>query len=307
MDWRSQMMNHLLFRGNYYAGILRHGDGIINDLIPFNPDRVSVKQLLDYSLTYDVTLSDGSVKTLRQDEVLHIRGLSSDGILGRGVISDAREMFGAALATQEFSSRLFKNDATPGVVIKIPGKLENDDAVKRLKLSWDSEGAGASKSHKTRILENGATIERMTMTAEDSQFIETRKMQRSEIAALFGVPLRLLQANDNTASYASAEQDTLSFVTYTLRPWLIRIEQALLNQLFIAPRTYFPEHNLDGLLRADIKTRYEAYKIARDGGWLSKNEIRAKENENPIEDGDDHRSLVEIQNSKLMLGASNGN
>jgi len=310
MDWRSQMMNHLLFRGNYYGAILSHGDSIIDDIIPLNPDRMTVEQLPDYSLSYTYQMKDGTQKTFTQAQIFHIRGLTSDGILGRGVISDAREMFGAALATQDFSARLFRNDATPGVVIKLKGKLPDEKAIKRLKESWDGESAGSVNSHKTRVLEDDATIERLTMSAEDSQFIETRKMQRSEIAALFGVPLILLSANETTATYASAEQFMLSFVMHTIRPWLVRIEQAMANQLFTVPEVYYAEHNIDAILRADIKTRYEAYKIGRDGGWLSKNDVRAKENENPIPNGDDYRSLVEIQNSKLLAlasGAKDGN
>jgi HK97 family phage portal protein len=304
MDWREQMLDHLLMRGNYFGAILRHGDDIIDDVIPLNPDCMGIKQLRDFSLQYGYTMPDGSVKTYAQGDILHVRGLSSDGVRGRGVIEDAREMFGAALATQEYSARLFKNDASPGIVIKFPGSLKDDAARTRFIESWNAGSEGAKNSHKTRVLESGATIERMSMTAEDSQFIETRKMQRSEIAALFGVPLFLLQANEATATYASAEQFMLSFVTHTIRPWLVRIEQALHSQLFIAPLTYFPEHNLDGILRADLKTRYESYKLAIDGGWLSKNEVRARENDNPIDGGDDHRSLAEIQNSKTAGGVA---
>jgi HK97 family phage portal protein len=306
MDWLSQMVNHLLFRGNYYGAILRHGDSIVDDIIPLNPDRVEVEQAADYSLSYEVTLANGTEIVLAQEDVLHIRGLSSNGITGRGVITDAREMFGAALATQEYSGRLFKNDATPGVVIKLPGKLENDAAIRRLKDSWDIDSAGAANSHKTRVLENGATIERMSLSAEDSQFIETRKMQRSEIAALFGVPLMLLQANDNTTTFASAEQFMLSYTMHTIRPWLVRIEQALSRSLFTAPRVYFPRLNLDAIQRADLKTRYEAYRTGRDGGWLSKNDVRSREDMNPIDGGDDYRSLAEIQNANTA-GAPDGN
>lgn len=300
MDWRSQMMDHLLLRGNYYAAILRHGDDIVDDLIPFNPDAVNVEQLPDYTLRYKVRRPGGDQVTLEQRDMLHIRGLSSNGFTGRGVIQDAREMFGSALATQEYAARLFSQDATPGIVLKTKGKITGDGAIERLRETWEGGSMGVRNSHRTRILEDGMEIDRLSMTAEDSQFIETRKMQRSEIAALFGVPLFLLQANEVTATYASAEQFMLSFVTHSVRPWLVRIEQALHNQLFTAPRAYFPEHNMDGILRADIKTRYEAYKIALDTGILSKNEARSKENENPIEGGDDHKSVTELQNAKVL-------
>lgn len=298
-EWREQMMCHLLLRGNYYAVKLLHGDDIIDDLIPLDPDRVTVEQLPDYSLLYHVSTGKGEVLSLTQGQVLHIRGLAYDGVRGRSVISQARDVFGSALATQEYAGKFWANDATPGGIVKVNKKIETGEA-DRIREIWGQDNGGSSNAHKLHVLGEGASFEKIELSAEDSQLIETRRFQRSEIAALFGVPLMLLQADQQTTTYASAEQFMISFVQHGVRPWLVRIEQTLQNQLFTAPQKYFPEHNLDGLLRGDMKTRSESYAIGRQWGWLSKNDVREKENMNPVEGGDDYRSQAEIQNAKQL-------
>lgn len=303
-DWRSQMFTHLLLRGNYYAIILDHGDGIVDDLIPLSPDGVSVEQLPDYSLRYHATTSRGELLDLPQEKVLHIRGLSSNGILGRSVIGDERDSFGAALATQEYTGRYWANGATPGAVLKFTRKVANREDADRIRAIWNDDHQGPTNANKIHVLGEGASYEKINVTAEDAQFIETRRFQKADIAGFFRVPMFLLQSDSSTATYASAEQFMLSFVVHCIRPWLVNVEQALHEQLFTAPDYYFPEHNLDAILRGDLVSRYNAYKLARDGGWLSKNEVRAKENMNPIEGGDDYRSLTELQNAKQLQGGN---
>ncbi len=286
MEWREQMVEHLALRGNYYAAILRHGDDYVDDIIPFHPDRVKVNQLPDYSLIYEVERANGNRLVLLQKDMLHIRAMpGKDGITGRSVIGYQKDVIGSAMATQEYAGRLFRNDATPGVVIKYPKRLD-DAAVKRLRDGWNDTYSGSANARKTAILEDGADIAKLSMSAEESQFIETRRLQRSDIAGIFRVPLMLLQADQSTTTYASAEQFMLSFMIHTIRPWLVRIEQSLHRQLFTAQKTYMPEFNPEGMLRGDIATRYKAYATGRQWGWLSANDIRDRENMNPIEGGD---------------------
>mgnify|MGYP000878862053 CR=1 FL=1 len=302
-EFREQMMSHLLLRGNFFAVKLYHGDLIIDDLIPLNPDNVTVLQLPDYSLQYQISGTGAGTLILGQKDVLHIRGLSRNGILGESVIAQARDTFGSALATQEYAGKFWRNDATPAGIIKVAKKLEKGEA-DRIREIWTDDHGGSANAHKLHVLGDGASFEKIEMTAEDSQLIETRRFQRSELASLFRVPLMLLQADTQTTTYASSEQFMLAFAMHSIRPWLVRIEQALQMQLFTAPQKYFPEFNLDGLLRGDLKSRYEAYKIARDAGWMSKNDIREKENMNPIENGDDYRSLAELQNARNLTGGT---
>jgi HK97 family phage portal protein len=302
MEWREQMVAHLLLRGNYYAAILRHGDSMVDDLIPIDPDSVEVRQLRDYTLEYDVRRSDGSTITVKQQDMLHIRGLSTNGLTGRSVIKDARDLFGSSLATSEYGARLFRNDATPGVIIKHPNKL-SDAAYERLKESWDARHSGYGNAGKTAVLEEGATVEKVSLSADDAQYLQTTQANRSQIAGWFGVPLILLSFNDNTQTYASAEQFMLSFVQHTIRPWLVRIEQSIHANLFTAKDIYYPEFVIEGLLRGDLKSRYEAYAQGINWGWLSPNEVREKENMNARDNGD---VFLEPQNMRPAGSFSQG-
>lgn len=284
IEFRELMTAHALLRGNAYAYINWRGDSIVDELIPLHPDRVSVEQRADMALVYTLRRPDGSTLELSQDQVLHLRGLTSDGVLGRSVISDARDLIGPAFATQQYAGKFWANDATPGVVLKHPAKLSQDAAI-RLKDSWNAAFAGSGNARRTALLEEGMSIERLTMTAEDAQFLETRKLQRSEIAGLFRVPPHMI-GDLERATFSNIEHQGIAFVTHCIRPWLVRWEQAIQRDLITAEQTYFAEHAVEGLLRGDIKSRYDAYAVGRNWGWLSVNDIRRLENLNSIDAGD---------------------
>lgn len=283
MEFREMMQAHLLLRGNAFAYINWIGPSRASELLPLHPDRVTVKQRPDMSLVYEVRSADG-VRELQAEDVLHLRGLSSDGISGRSVLEDARESIGVALSTQEYAGRFYANDATPSLAVTLQGKL-GPDARKRFVDTWNDTFAGSRNARRTVVLEEGAKVEPIAMTFDDAQFLETRKFQRSEIAGIFRVPPHLIGDLDR-ATFGNIEHQSIEFVTHCIRPWLVRWEQALSRALFTAPGTYYPEHSVEGLLRGDIKSRYDAYAIGRVNGWLSANDIRSLENMNRIEGGD---------------------
>jgi HK97 family phage portal protein len=283
MEFREMMQAHLLLRGNAFAYINWIGPSRASELLPLHPDRVTVKQRPDMSLVYEIRSADG-VRELPAEDVLHLRGLSSDGISGRSVLEDARESIGVALSTQEYASRFYANDATPSLAVTLQGKL-GPDARKRFVETWNETFAGSRNARRTVVLEEGAKVEPIAMTFDDAQFLETRKFQRSEIAGIFRVPPHLIGDLDR-ATFGNIEHQSIEFVTHCIRPWLVRWEQALSRALFTAPGTYYPEHSVEGLLRGDIKSRYDAYAIGRLNGWLSANDIRSLENMNRIDDGD---------------------
>lgn len=285
-EFREMMQAHFELRGNAYAFKNMDSRGNILELLPLHPDRTDVRQLRDMSLEYHVQLDDhGQEKmVLRQDQVFHLRGLTSNGYKGRSTLQDAREIIGVAISTQEFANRFYKNDATPSVVLRHPGELSKEVS-DRIRDSWNQAFAGSGNARKTAVLEEGMEIERLTLSAEDAQFLETRKFQRSEIAGLFRVPSHLI-GDLERATFSNIEAQQIDFVMHCIRPRLVRWEQALSRDLFIAPDLYFPEFNVEGLLRGDAASRYNAYAIGRNWGWLSVNEIRERENLNPIPEGD---------------------
>lgn len=293
LEWREQMLAHLLLRGNAYSIIVRRGKGI-SELVPVSPDDVDPKVNNGAILGYEIR-GGGQTEVLRPSDVLHVRGLSTNGVLGRSVLKDAADAFHSAKAAQEYGRRVLENDATPGMILKHPGTLD-EDAAKRLKKSWENMFGGPRNAGRTAVLEEGMSIEKVQMTAEDMQFLDTRRMQRQEIAAIFRVPPHVI-GDLSASSYSNIEQQSIEFVMHCIRPWCVRIEQALWKKL-ITPadrRTVFAEFMLDGLMRGDIQSRYTAYQIGRQAGFLSVNDIRSFENMNPINGGDRYLEPLNMQ------------
>lgn len=291
IELRETLMGHLALWGNAYCEIQRDRGGRVMGLWPLRPDRVDVVRGSDRRLYYRVTFGDEldprpETVTLLDSQVMHIRGLGHDGIKGHSPIGLAREAVGLALATEEFGSRFFGNGARPGGILEHPGAL-SDKAHGRLRESWNEMYQGLSRSHRVAILEEGMKYHEIGIPPEDAQFLETRKFQVNEIARLFRVPPHMI-GDLERATFSNIEHQSLDFVIHSLRPWLVRWEQAITRDLLEPAEraSYYAEHLVDGLLRGDIGARYEAYSQGRQNGWLSANDIREMENLNPIDGGD---------------------
>lgn len=283
MQWRETAMAHLCLQGNHFSEIVFDGTKV-KELWPIPPNLVEIKRSDTGALLYKVNIDGG--RYLRPEKVLHIKGLSLDGITGLSPISYARESIGLALAAQEYAGRFFSNDANPGGVLEHPGALK-DDAYKRLQDSIEAGHSGLSKKHRFMILEEGMKWSRISMSPEDAQLLESRKFSVEEIARIYRMPLHKIQ-NMDKATFSNIEQQAIEFATDTIRPWLVRFEQEIAMKLISeADRDkIFAEFVVEGLLRGDIKSRYEAYSIAKNGGWMSANDIRRLENMNDIANGD---------------------
>lgn len=291
MEWREQMVTHLLLRGNAYCRIVRDRRRVL-ELVPLSPDQVEVK-------TNDGGAIVGYVyrnrETIVPSDMLHVRGLSTDGVVGRSVLKDAIDTFSAAKSAQEYGRRVLENDATPSVVLKHPETLD-EEAAKRLKDSWEQMFSGPRNAGRTAVLEEGMSVEKLSLSAEDLQFIDTRKLQRQEIAAIFRVPPHMI-GDLSASSYSNIEQQAIDFTTHCIRPWCVRIEQALWKKLLnpAQRQDLFFEFVIDGLVRGDIASRYNAYMIGRQAGFLSVNDIRSYENLNPIDGGDRYLEPLNMQ------------
>jgi HK97 family phage portal protein len=281
-EFRAALVGHVCLWGNAYAEI-ELSDAGVNGLWPLRPDRMTPTRD-DYNrLVYDYRLPDGTTKRFQAYQIMHWRGLSSNGIIGYSPIQQAAESIGMDIATRQYGARFFGNDSRPGGILTHPGKL-SDDAAKKLKKRWEEAHRGLNNSQRVAVLEEGINWTTIGVPPEQAQFLETRKYGRAEIAALYRVPLHLI--NDlERATFSNIEHQSLEFVKYSLVPWLVQIEQAIKRDLFQisdGKRTHFAEHLVDGLLRGDVTSRYAAYQIARQNGWMNANEIRELENANPI-------------------------
>jgi len=299
-EFIEMMQGHRFLRGNAYAQIVYNIGTGINELIPLHPDRVYPFCVTTENITiwlnansqpippkaklfYQYIECDGTTTILRADDVLHIRGYSSNGIVGINPIQYHRESIGLAMATEEHGARLFSNGAQVDMVVKHPAKL-GDVAYERLKKEFNDKYSGVSNSHRPVIFEEGMSIEKVGMTNEDSQFLESRKYQVEDIARIFNMPLVLIgHSGDKNSTYASSEQMFISFVRHTMAPEMARWEQAMKKDLLYPSEigTYTLRFNAEELLRGDMVAQIQYLKGRFETGSISPDEIRTRCGENP--------------------------
>lgn len=285
-------MFHVLLWGNAFSEIVRNGQNEIIELWPINPDRVRVERDAQTgAVMYRITLPrTGQTTTaavrLPADRIFHLRGFSLEGIVGLSPVSIHREAIGLGLVTELYGARFFGNGAMPGGVLEHPGRL-TDEVAKRLRTQWEEVHGGVSRAHRVAIAEEGMKWKDVAVEPEKAQFLGLRKFQVTEAARILRLPPHLL-GDLERATFSNIEQMAIEFVEHSLRPWLVRWEQRIWQSLLGRKdrQKVFAEFTIEGLLRGDIQSRFQAYKVAREGGWMSANEIREKENQNPFEGGD---------------------
>jgi HK97 family phage portal protein len=293
-DFRSLMQLRALVKGNAYALIVRasgsRGQNIITRLVPLDPDRVTVCQNPDWSITYKYQPAQGVQRTLAPEEVFHLRGLSLDGLNGLSLVKQARDAIGLALSAELAAGRLYKNGAFVGGMLKHPGKL-SDAAFERLKASM-AEKEGAENAGKTLIGEEGLDFVQFGQNARDAQMTELRKMQVEEIARVTGVPRPLLMV-DETSWGSGIEALGRFFVQYALGPWFEAWQQAAERSLLTGAEkdNYSVKFNPGALLRGSTKDQADFFAKALGAGgqpaWMTQNEVRDVLDMPAVEGGDD--------------------
>lgn len=286
VEYRETKFAHVLSWGSHYSEKEHNNAGKVIALWPLNPAKMDINRV-NGQLVYLYTLPSGEVKIFPSWRIHHLRGLSNDGIKGYLTTELMKEPIGLGLGTEEYGSRFFGNGARPGAVLKMPGKL-SQPAYERLKKSMDEDHGGLTNSHRMKILEEGLDIQTIGVPPEEAQFLETRKFQVVEMARIFRVPPHMIGDLDR-ATFSNIEEQSLNFAIYTLTPWLVRDEQRLTADLLsdVEQQTLQIEYLVDGLLRGNIQGRYAAYQTAVNGGWVTRNEVRERENMNPLDGLDD--------------------
>jgi HK97 family phage portal protein len=310
-EFREMLMGHVLLRGNFYAEIEYDKEGKIVALWPLNPDMMTVYRTEAGERLYEYMLPDGQKKIFLPEQVFHLKAFSQDGLVGTSIIQAAKNAIELAQAAENYGISFFKNSARPSGVLTYPGRL-SEQARENLRKSIQAQYSGLSKAHRIMVLEEGMKWEQIGISPDDAQFLEIRKFQVEEIARIFRVPPHLI-GHLERSTYSNIEQQSIEFVVHTIRPWLVRIEQSINSQLLLDDerKLYFAEFKVDGLLRGDIESRYRAYSIARQYGWMSANEIRELENLNPLppDVGDTYwvplNISAERENTKAELRAGN--
>ncbi|HMR01754.1 MAG TPA: phage portal protein [Candidatus Competibacter phosphatis] len=305
-EFRETLIAHVATWGNGYAEIEWSNSGQPLALWPLNPARMQVSRRAG-NLVYLYELPNGQAVTLPAYRVHHLRGLSGNGVVGYSPIRLAMQSIGVGLALEEYGARFFGNGARPGGVLKHPGVL-SDGAYKRLKDSWAAESEGLSNAHRLKILEEGLDYQSIGIPPEEAQFLESKKFQVNEIARWFRIPPHML-ADLERATFSNIEEQGLEFVIYTLGPWLTRHEQAIERDLLTEAerQTLFVEYLVNGLLRGNISSRFQAYQLALQGGWMNPNEVRTLENMNPYEGGDTYLMPLNMAPAGTTTTDSDGN
>lgn len=287
LDFWDFMSMSLELWGNAFARIDRLGGKIIG-LTPIWPNRISVRRDTSGALRYSWT-DRGQRFDLPEADVLHVRGPGGDPLGGMSTLSFARRTFGLALAADESATGFYKNGMRPSGVLKFNEWLseENREIARNYMVG---EFQGAANTGKPFVAEGGVTWESLTMPLDDAQLLETRSFSVEEICRIFGVPPVLVQHHSKTSSWPTGvEQQVLIFQKFTLRRRLKRLEQAMEKQLLTSAERATGlriEFNLEGLLRGDSAGRSAFYKSALNDGWMTINEVRAKENLTPVAGGD---------------------
>ena len=279
------LMVCLCLRGNFYAYKV-YVLGEVAELLPIDPASVTPKLNDDWTVEYSVNFKGQGTKTLTQDEIWHVRLFTLDGLLGLNPITYARKCIGLGMDTEDHGANLFKNGAVTSGVLETDDQL-SDVAFARLKDEFEENYTGLANTYKPMILEQGLKWKPTALNLEDSQFLETRQYQATEICGLFRVPPHLA-ANMEKMTLNNIEHMGMSFVNYSLVPYMTRIESrikvGLLNEK--DRKTHYAKFNAGALLRGDLKTRYESYGKGIQWGWLSPNDCRELEDMNPREGGD---------------------
>lgn len=290
---REVLTAHVLTWGNGYAEKIFDKLGNIVELWPIPPNKIR-PEMVDGELVYIIQV-EGQQIILPREKVLHIPGLGFDGFVGYSVIGLARESIGLGMAMEQFGSHFFGNGTHPGVVVEHPNKL-SEAAHKNLKDSLVSKYSGLGNAHKLLLLEEGMKLHAVGIPPEDAQFLESRQFQIPEIARWFNLPPHKLK-DMTKSSFNNIESEQVSFVTDSILPWIVRFETNFNMQLLAdrdSKKGYYFKHVVEGLLRGDTKARAEFYTKMFQIGSMSPDEIREKEDLDPIADGSGKRYFVPL-------------
>jgi HK97 family phage portal protein len=305
---RELLIASLLVSGNAYAALEWNGRGQVIGLTPLDPGTVAVERLESGRLRYRVTNRAGGIRVYLQDEILHLRHrLARDGVMGLSPTQLARETFNLALTQQDTAAGLAAKGNRPSGALVFPNAIGGDKKESALNALAAKINANTATSN-VLVLDAGAEWKSFSMTAKDAEFLESRKLTNLDICRIWGVPPTVVGILDH-GTYSNVEMESRALVVRCLAPMARRIEQAM-NMAMLpsgSRQTLFVEHDLAGLLRGDMKARYEGYRIGREWGWLSSNEIRGWENMPEIEGGDEYLSPLNMTTAaERSSGADTG-
>lgn len=287
-EFKGLMQYRALTHDKGAVALIVKSRGRILELIPLDPDRVSIEIVEDAQVRYTYTRKSGGKITLRRDEVFHLRGLTFDGINGISRVRKSAKAIAIAIAAERATAALFRNGTFASGVLEIPQEL-SEAAFARVKSEWRDRHQGPENAGNTPIMEGGAKYVPFALSARDAQSVEARRFQVEEILRVFGVP-RPLAMVDDTGWGTGIEQLSIGFVRFGLNPWIRAWEESIDRMIDDADIDLSAKFNPGALLNGTMKDQYDAFaKAAGAGGhqpWNTPNEIRRFLNQPRHPDGD---------------------
>lgn len=282
-EFQAMLVQHVALSGNFFAHINRTL-GEVRELNPLHPSSVVVTQKEDLTLEYEVRQKDGSTRLLQQGEMLHVRGLVSDGVVGQNVVRLLAETFGQAAEGEKYQGRTLRNGAKPSGILTFPDKL-TDEQYKKEKARIEA-AAGGDNAGGTLMLDRAATFLKVSLSGADIQLLDTMKLKRSQIAGALGVPAHLINDLDR-ATFSNIEHMDLAYYKHSISHWLRQIELCLDRDILTEREkdVLQSKFNPNALLRGDLLSRMDAHTKSIMIGMRSPNEGRALEDLPPREDG----------------------
>lgn len=304
-QWKRMMMVHALLWGNAYSQIVPGPRGMVDQLRPLHPEGVRVDPRPDGTVVYQVRQRDGTIRTLLDDEVFHITGLSVDGISGLSVMEYAREAIGLGLSARQYQGKFFSNGGRLGGILKVKGRLSKDRK-QELRGDWQAGHAGGANAFRVAVMDDDVDWKDVGLNAEDAQVIGSLEWSTADAARYFNVPLHMIGETSKVTSWGSGIAELKDgFVTFSLLPWMANWQDTIRKDLIVANRVYFAEYKPEILLRGDTLKRFQAYQLAAGGQapWMSRNEVRALENMNPVDGLDDMLQPANMTGTSAPSGA----
>jgi HK97 family phage portal protein len=302
-EFRELMQSWLLLWGNAYAHIKGGRQGGVTELIPLHPSRMEVKRLTNGKLRYYYTEPTTPIQPkieiteYRQDEIFHLRWLSSDGVTGFVPTTLSRDAIGLARATELHSGAFFGNGATPGTYIETD-QPHKPEVLSRFKEQWNDAHSGPDKSYKTVVMPFGFHRKSVEVRNDTAQLIETRRYQCEEVSRAYRVPGHLIGDLSNVR-FSTVEQSAIDFVTFSLIPWCRRWEMACRRDLVVDDKQYFCQFDTNALMVGDYAARSQFLREMANLGALDIDEIRAQIGYNPLPDDMGKKRFVQV-NMQLL-------
>lgn len=285
-------VSHIALWGNAYWRKHRTRDGRFAEFVPIHPARVEV-EILDGDHPDARAVGMPFVKKFVVDghlpfteyDVMHIPGLSLDGVKGISVVERMRRTFELASNAEAMADKLYRQGMLLSGFLATDNELTQEQAT-ILKDRWRAKLSGIDNAYEVAVLDRGTKFHQLSMSPADAQFLETRKFSTTEIARIFGVPGWMINDQEKSTSWGTGiESQFRAFVVVTLAGYMQRIEQRITREV-LDPRTEQAKFKIEGLLRGDSAARAAFYNAGITGGWLTPNDVRALEDKAPVAWGD---------------------